>query len=289
MPVRIARDEAAAPAEFGLRQLRSASMQLPVDFCERELEGGGLTRAQIDLPVPNVRSPCGDRKRTASGGSHVFQKLDARPMLGAQRGDSQMGAKDVIQMLLFGTVVLARTGHAHSQGVPVEMQTPFGITHYDGGVIDTQEQSSAGVVPFRQALARGKGEHLEIVAVRVMEIKRFDSSRVQVPVRQTLRTTRSMLNVEAPQPSVRCRHVAHDDGYVLEPSIVAARIDRSNRWRGAGGERGIRATQEEYAERLGSRTQCRGRTLTPHRRAQFRPVREPDVRAGICEGARLRL
>ena len=243
------------------------------------------------------------------------------------------------------------------------MQTPFGITHYDGGVIDTQEQSSAGVVPLRQALARGKGEHLEIVAVRVTEIKRFDSSRVRVPVRQTLRTTRSMLNVEAPQPSVRCSHVAHDDGYVLEPSIVAARIDRnratpggqklqqfnlllaqaqphgahaqaenapemlvavagyltvrdllegerahieihsplhvahchgdrfdlSNRWRGAGGERGIRATQEEYGERLGSRTQCRGRTLTPHRRPQFRPVREPDVRAGICEGARLRL
>src|SRR5438132_1717486 len=119
----------------------------------------------------------------AGGRRHVFQKLDARPMLGAQRGDSQMGAKDVIQMLLFGTVVLARTGHAHSQGVPVEMQTPFGITHYDGGVIDTQEQSSAGVVPLRQALARGKGEHLEIVAVRVTEIKRFDSSRVRVPVR----------------------------------------------------------------------------------------------------------
>src|SRR5205823_13196659 len=121
----------------------------------------------------------------------------------------------------------ARTGHAHSQGVAVKLQTPFGITHYDGRVIDTQEQSSAGVVPFRQALARGKGEHLEIVAVRVMEIKRFDSSRVRVPVRQTLRTTRSMLNVEAPQPSVRCRHVAHDDGYVLEPLIIAARIDRN--------------------------------------------------------------
>src|SRR5213080_2511224 len=93
MPVRIARDEAAAPAELGLRQLRSARNQLPVGFCERELEGGGLTHAQIDLPVPDIRSPCVDRKRTASGGSHVFQKLDARPMLGAQRGDSQMGAK----------------------------------------------------------------------------------------------------------------------------------------------------------------------------------------------------
>src|SRR5438270_7640557 len=148
-------------------------------------------------------------------------------MLGAQRGDSQMGAKDVIQMLLFGTVVLARTGHAHSQGVPVEMQTPFGITHYDGGVIDTEEQSSVGVVPLRQAFARRKGEHLEIVAVRVTEIKCFDSSRARVPVRQTLRTARSMLNVEAAQPSVRCSHVAHDDGHVLEPPIIAARIDRN--------------------------------------------------------------
>src|SRR5438067_1660728 len=56
MPVRIARDEAAAPAELGLRQLRSARNQLPVGFCERELEGGGLTHAQIDLPVPDIRS-----------------------------------------------------------------------------------------------------------------------------------------------------------------------------------------------------------------------------------------
>src|SRR5256885_5410986 len=84
MPVRIACDEAAVPAEFGLRQLRSARNQLPVSFSEGELEGGGLTRAQIDLPVPNIRSLCVKRKRTASGGSHVFQELDARPMLGAR-------------------------------------------------------------------------------------------------------------------------------------------------------------------------------------------------------------
>src|SRR5437879_11548733 len=127
MPVRIARDEAAVPAEFGLRQLRSARNQLPVSFSERDLEGGGLTRAQIDLPVPNIRSPCVDRKRPASGGSHVFQELDARPMLGAQRGDTQTGAKDVIQMLLFDTVVLARTGHAHSQGVTVVLQTSLAV------------------------------------------------------------------------------------------------------------------------------------------------------------------
>src|SRR5437879_13730914 len=116
MPVRIARDEAAVPAEFGLRQLRSARNQLPVGFCERELEGGGLTRAQIDLTVPNIRSPCVDRKRTASGGSHVFQKLDARPRLGAQRGDSRMGAKRVIQMLPFGSAGLAPTRPAHLPG-----------------------------------------------------------------------------------------------------------------------------------------------------------------------------
>src|SRR5438270_8732672 len=46
MPVRIACDEAAALAEFGLRQLRSARNQWPVGFCERELEGRGLTQAQ---------------------------------------------------------------------------------------------------------------------------------------------------------------------------------------------------------------------------------------------------
>src|SRR5438067_12883992 len=101
MPVRIARDEAAAPAELGLRQLRSARNQLPVGFCERELEGGGLTHAQIDLPVPDIRSPCVDRKRTAFGGSHELQKHDARSVLGAQLVTSEKGAKDDIQMHLF--------------------------------------------------------------------------------------------------------------------------------------------------------------------------------------------
>src|SRR5947209_18930160 len=96
MPVRIARDEAAAPAEFGLRQLRSARNQLPVGFCERELEGGGLTRAQIDLPVPTTEARVSTGKRRPPAGVTYFRNSMPGPSRARNAVNSKLAPKDLL-------------------------------------------------------------------------------------------------------------------------------------------------------------------------------------------------
>src|SRR6266478_7049991 len=61
--------------------------------------------------------------------------------------------------------------------------------------------------------------------VRVLKIEGRDAGSVLVPVRKPLRPGRSVLNFVLPQPGVRLVHIADNDGDVLKPAIVAARID----------------------------------------------------------------
>ena len=62
--------------------------------------------------------------------------------------------------------------------------------------------------------------------VRILEIERLDARGVFVPIRQSLRPGRSVLDAIFTQHLIRPVHVADDDGDVLKPKIVAARIGR---------------------------------------------------------------
>jgi hypothetical protein len=59
------------------------------------------------------------------------------------------------------------------------------------------------------------------MSVRILEVKRANAGRAGDGFGQQLGAGRGMLDLESPEPSVRAVHVAHDDGHVLEPAIVA--------------------------------------------------------------------
>src|SRR5439155_22151971 len=63
--------------------------------------------------------------------------------------------------------------------------------------------------------------------IRVLEIKRLDPAVIFVPIRQALRARGSMFDLVLPQNGVSAVHVADDDGDVLKPDVVAARVDRN--------------------------------------------------------------
>src|SRR5205085_10524852 len=64
------------------------------------------------------------------------------------------------------------------------------------------------------------------MAVGIAKIKCANATGVRVPVRQPLRSWRSMLHLVFPEPLVCLIHVADDNGDVLKPAVIAARIDR---------------------------------------------------------------
>src|SRR5690242_326183 len=63
------------------------------------------------------------------------------------------------------------------------------------------------------------------MSVGVLEVEGFDAPRVLVPVGQPLRARGGVLDIVLSQNRVRSIHVADNDGEVLKPKVVAARID----------------------------------------------------------------
>src|SRR5215831_11172309 len=75
----------------------------------------GARAQEPGLPVDQVVGLLLRRIGAAVARRQVFEKLDARPRRGAQRGDAQPRPEDVIEALLLGPVVLALPGHFHAE------------------------------------------------------------------------------------------------------------------------------------------------------------------------------
>src|SRR6266404_1815115 len=158
-------------------------------------------------------------------GREVFEKLDRRASRSAQAGNMQPRAKNVIEMLLFSTVVLAFARHFEPQRVPVKFQAGLRIPDDDGGVVDAEKQSVRRLVPLRIALVRREPQNFEVVTIRVTEVEGKDASGTFVPVGNSLRTGRGKLDVVLAQTLVGLVHITNDDRDMLKPMIVAARVD----------------------------------------------------------------
>src|SRR5262249_48013272 len=79
-------------------------------------------------------------------------------------------------------------------------------------------------LPLRVALAFRELQNLQGVSVGVFEIKSFDPACILVPIWQPLRPGRSVLDFMLAQPLIGALHIARDDGDVLEPAVVTARV-----------------------------------------------------------------
>ena len=140
----------------------------------------------------------------------------------------------MVQALLLGAVVLARTGHLEAQCVPVVTEAPLGVEHGEGRVVNAQKKGSwwrehPGVragLPARIALSRRKPDDLQGVAVGIREVEGLDAGGPLVPGRQGLRFARHVSDVVCVELAVGARHVRDHDGDVLEGLIVAAHVVR---------------------------------------------------------------
>ena len=151
-------------------------------------------------------------------------KFDSRASSGAKSRDPQPSASDIVETFLLGTPVLAFAGDAEAEAVAVAGKAPGGVGDDDGGVIDSQEESLAADVPARIALARREPQDLECMAVGIFEVEGANAARVRIPVGPAAGVQAKRTRPDA-RADVRCAiHVAHDDGHMLKPAVVTARV-----------------------------------------------------------------
>src|SRR5688572_13863826 len=129
-------------------------------------------------------------------------------------------------MFLLCPVVLAGPRDLQSKRIAIELKTRLCIAHDDCSVIDPKEQLLF-LLPFLITFVGRKLKDLKPVFVRVAKVKGFDAPGVSVPIGQTLWTSRSMFDFVFTQQRVSFVHVAGDDGNMLKPTIIAARINRN--------------------------------------------------------------
>jgi hypothetical protein len=77
---------------------------------------------------------------------------------------------------------LAIARNFEAQSLPVEGEAAVGIPDHDRHVVDAEEQFLARTVPFWVALALGKLEDLQMVAVGVLEVESLDAAGVRLGV-----------------------------------------------------------------------------------------------------------
>src|SRR6266536_3774474 len=133
-----------------------------------------------------------------------------------------MGTKHIVQMLLLGSVVLALSGHMHSEQVAIELDASVGVPHHDCRMVNAEKQPVCRAVPLLQALVRRKLQHLHRVPIWILEVERRDARRVLVPVRKALWSRRSVFYLVLTQPGISLIHVADNDRDVLKPPIITA-------------------------------------------------------------------
>jgi len=114
------------------------------------------------------------RCRTAVARREILQEFNSGTRCCPQRRYAQPSPEDVVQVLLFGTVVLALADNLHPQQVAIEMKARIGVGHGNSRMVDSEEQPIAPV-PLRQSLICGELQDFQGVAVRILEIKRLDA------------------------------------------------------------------------------------------------------------------
>jgi len=80
-------------------------------------------------------------------------------------------------------------------------------------------------MPLEIALSLGKPEGFDGMLVRVLEVEGLDA--ILVPIRKALRRGRSEFDLVLTEDRVGAVHVADNNGDVLKPKIIAARIHRN--------------------------------------------------------------
>src|SRR5215471_12055747 len=90
-------------------------------------------------------------------------------------------------------------------------------------MIDAEERAGVLRLPSWIALAAGKPDELERVAVRIAEVERPDAASSRVRERDGLRRGRDGLDSMIAKPPIRGVHVSDHDGHVLESLVVALR------------------------------------------------------------------
>src|SRR5262245_16522591 len=182
----------------------------------------GIVADQDRLAVCEIVGAGIGRHRPPVPWGQIFEELDTGTRGSPERRDAQTCAKDVVQALLLGPVILTLTSHAKAERVPITAKALSGVADDNCRVIDTKEKPVARSVPSLISLAYGKPQDLERMAVRVLEVERADPARIQVPIREALRRRRGVLDAMLSEPRVGTIHVAHDDRDVLKPTIVTA-------------------------------------------------------------------
>src|SRR6266496_1002880 len=81
-------------------------------------------------------------------------------------------------------------------------------------------------MPLPVTLSYRELQDLQRMAIRVFEVECANSGSVLVPLWQALRRQRCGLDMICLQDRVRAIQVAHDDGDMLKPEIIAAGVAR---------------------------------------------------------------
>src|SRR5262245_39462094 len=147
-------------------------------------------------------------------------------MLSPQSSDAQTRAENLVEMLLFDTVILAFPGNSQAKQVAVEREATVRVRNNNGGMVNSQEKLGSSGLPLRITFPGRKPDDFEHMVFRILEVKSPDAAGVRIPVRQRLRSGGDVLNLVLSQLLIRLVHVAHHDGDVLKPVIVAARVGR---------------------------------------------------------------
>src|SRR5262249_31797268 len=93
-------------------------------------------------------------------------------------------------------------------------------------MVNAEEELLRGAMPFCVAFVWGKLQAFERVSIRIFEVEGLNALCFGVPLGKLLGTGRSMFDLVLPQPAVRALQVTHNDGDVLEPAVMAARVCR---------------------------------------------------------------
>src|SRR6266568_3216649 len=101
-------------------------------------------------------------------------------------------------MFLLGSIVFTRSRDSQTEQIVIEPEAGVGVRDHDGGVVDSQKQPVACVLPLGIAFALRELQDLHRMFIGVFEIESLDAARIFVPIWQTLRSRGSVLNFVLP-------------------------------------------------------------------------------------------
>src|SRR5689334_7238609 len=113
-----------------------------------------VRRDQVGLPLEEIPGARIGWIRATVARCDVFEELHAGTGNRAKSRDAKPRSEDVIQMLLFGSVVVALTDLLESKPVAIKLETGFCIGNDNCGVIDPEKELWSLTMPLRVALSR---------------------------------------------------------------------------------------------------------------------------------------